>query len=119
MKNIKNDREKLLNALIEYADKSGNFNPQFYKKEMIDSLGVTEKEFNIMQKKLGPKYCYYAALRSDGELYAINLSECLELKEQYDKERIDGKRHKELKRLAVWVAILGAVLGVCLNQYIL
>lgn len=113
-----NNRQKFLNALLEYADKSGNFNPHFDKNEMMETLGVTESQFNIMQKQLGDKYCHYIDSHMGKPRYSINLSECLSLKEIFDQEAVQGKRHAQLVRLVVLVAILGAVLGVALGKWL-
>lgn len=74
MKKVQIQLKRLLSALLDYADKSGNFNPHFYKKEMINSLGVTEKEFDIVQKNLGDKYCYYVDSHGGDDGYVINVS---------------------------------------------
>ena len=119
MKDKQNNRKRLLNAMLEYADKSGKFNPHFYKKEMMDSLRVTEGQFNIIQKSLGDKYCHYVDSLGGGDRYSINVSECLALKEKYDQERINERRHKQLVWLAVIVVILSAVLGTALSLWFL
>ncbi len=82
---------------------------------MMDRLGVTEGEFNIIQKNLGDKYCHFVDLHQGVPRYAINVSECLALHEQYDQESINEKRHQQLVRVAIFVAILGAVLGAALS----
>ena len=114
MKEAQNNRKKLLGALLDYAEKSGNFNPHFYKNEIMDSLGIAEGEFNIIQKNLGDKYCHYLDSHGGNGRYAINLSECWALQEQYNQESINEGRHKQLVRLAVLVAVLGATLGAAL-----
>lgn len=78
------------------------------------SLDMTEGEFNIMQKRLGDRYCLFVDGHDEGSRYVINVSECLSLQEQYEQERIQEERHKQLVRLAILVAVLGAVLGVAL-----
>jgi len=118
MREVQAQRKRLLSALLNHAKESGNFNPHFYKKEMRDILGVPEDEFNIIQKNLGEKYCHYVDYStSAGERYAINVSECLALQEQYDQEIINDNRHRQLVRLVILVAILGAVLGVALSLW--
>lgn len=57
MKKIKDKRLVLLEAIIRYADQSDNFNPHFYKDDMLKRLDVCEHVFNIMQKQLGDRYC--------------------------------------------------------------
>lgn len=85
---------------------------------MMDILNISEGEFNIIQHNLGQKYCYFVGPHKEKGRYAINVSECLLLQEQYDQETINEKRHKQLVRLAVLVAILGAVLGVAFNHWL-
>ena len=119
MKNPHTNRKEFLKALINYANESGNFNPHFYKKEMMDILKISEEEFNIIQHNLGQKYCYYVGPHKDKDRYAINVSECLSLQEQYDQESINNKRHNQIVRLAVLVAILGAVFGVVFNYWLI
>ena len=118
MQNPNTKRKEFLKALINYANESGNFNPHFYKKEMMDILHISEGEFNITQHNLGGKYCNYAGPHKGEDRYSINVSECLSLQEQYDQEFINTKRHNQLVRLAVLVAILGAVLGGALSLWL-
>lgn len=113
-----NNRKILLDALLEYADQSGNFNPHFDKKEMMEALGVSEGQFNIIQKQLGDKYCHYVDSHEGKQRYSINVSECLALKEIFDQEAVQENRHAQLVRLAVLVAILGALLGVALAKWL-
>jgi len=118
MQNIKDphkEREDFLKALIDYGNNSGNFNPHFYKKELMDILKISEGEFNIVQHNLGNKYCYYVGPYRGEDRYAINMSECLNLQEQYEQEAIDTKRHNVSLRLAVLLTALGAILGVALT----
>ena len=42
MKDPHKQRKKFLTALINYGNSSGNFNPHFYKKEMMDILMISE-----------------------------------------------------------------------------
>jgi len=113
------NRKRLLLALLDHAEKSDNFHPHFYKKDMMDGLGVTEREFNIIQKNLGDKYCHFVDLYQGVPRYAINVSECLALYEQYVQESIqksiNQKRNQQLVRPAIFVAILGTVLGAALS----
>ena len=109
--------KELLKALINYTNKSGNFNPHFYKNEIMDSLSISEGEFNIIQKSLGDKYCHYVDSHGGSDRYSINMSECLALQEQHDQEFINEKRHKQLVRLAVLIAVLGATLGATLSVW--
>ena len=117
MKETQIKRKRFLSALLDYAAKSGTFNPHFCKKEVMDRLSLTEKEFNIVQKNLGDKYCYYVDSHDGSDRYAINVSECLLLQEQYEQEAINEERHKRHVRLAVLVAILSAVLAVALSRW--
>ena len=58
--------------------------------------------------------CHYVDSYGGDNRYAINVSECWALQEQYDQESINEKRHQQLVRLSVLVAVLGAVLGFAL-----
>lgn len=118
MKDTHIKRKEFLKALINYANESGNFNPHFYKKEMMDILNISDGEFNIIQHNLGQKYCYYVGPHKGEDRYAINVSECLSLQGQYDQESINTRRHEQIVRLAVLVAILGAVIGVALSLWL-
>lgn len=118
MDNTKINKKKFLEAIIDYAEKSGKFNPHFYRKEMMNFLKISEKEFNIIQKILGDKYCQFVASYEDDARYRINYSECLTLKEQYDQEIRAENRHKQIVRLAVLVAILGALISVVFNIWL-
>lgn len=118
VKDTHTKRKEFLKALVNYANESGNFNPHFYKQEMMTILSISEGEFNITQHNLGKKYCYYVGPHEGKDRYAINVSECLTLQEQYDQKTINARRHKQIVRLAVLVAVLGAILGVALNYWI-
>ena len=83
----------------------------------MDSLRIAEGEFNIIQKNLGDKYCHYVDSHGGNSRYAINVSECLALQEQYDQESINERGHQQLVRLAVLVAVLGATLGAALSVW--
>ena len=114
MMKSKNDRRLLLDALLNYASKSGTFNPHFYRKEMMSQLGVTEGEFNTMQKRLGDRYCTFVDSHNDDNRYTIHVSECLALSDQFQQEETQEKRHRQMVRLTVLAAILTAVLATAL-----
>ncbi|MBT4364030.1 MAG: hypothetical protein HN737_06940 [Desulfobacterales bacterium] len=118
MKDPHKQRKDFLTALINYGNNSGNFNPHFYKKEMMDILNVSAGEFNIIQYNLGRKYFYYVGPHKGEDKYAINMSECLNLQEQYDQEATETKRHNVSLRLAVLLTLLGAILGVSLTLWL-
>ena len=84
----------------------------------MQHLGLSEGEFNIVQKQLGDKYCRYVD-RDDGDArYQIVVSECLTLQDQLEQKKIQAQRHNQLVRLAVLVAILGAVIAVALSWWL-
>ena len=118
MKDPHKQKKDFLTALIDYGNKSGNFNPHFYKKEMMDILNILEGEFNIVQHNLGNKYCYNVGPHKGEDRYAINMSECLNLQEQYEQEAVDTKRHNVSLRLAVLLTLLGTILGVSLTLWL-
>lgn len=105
MNNQQIERKNFLSALIKYADESGNFNPHFYKDEMMEILNISEGEFNIIQKRLGDKYCHYVGPHDGRDRYAINVSECYRLKEMHDQEET---RNKNSKSTALKTAYVGA-----------
>jgi hypothetical protein len=118
MKGHLDDRWRLLDALLEYVSKSPTFiNPHFFRKEMMDHLGVTEGQFTIMQKRLGDEYCHFVDQCGDDNRYAINVSKCLALREQYDQQQIQERRHRQLVRLTVLTAVLTAVLATALTLW--
>ena len=43
MKDPHKQRKDFLTALINYGNDSGNFNPHFYKKEMMDILKISAR----------------------------------------------------------------------------
>lgn len=110
-------RERFLRALLEYADESSTFNPHFQRTEMIQRLKISEGDFNIVQKRLGDKYCRYVDQHDGDARYEICVSECLALRDQFDYEKTLKKRHTELLRWAFLVAILGAVLALALTVW--
>ncbi|MGD0276610.1 MAG: hypothetical protein ABSB79_11280 [Syntrophales bacterium] len=110
----KDDRRLFLEVLLDLASKSSTFNPVVYRREMMAQLGVSEDDFNIMQKRLGDRYCTFVDSHNDDNRYAIQYSECLALHEQYLQEEIREKRHREMVRLTVLSAILTALLTTAL-----
>jgi len=110
-------RERFLRALLEWADESSELNPHFHRTEMIQRLRISIGEFNIVQKQLGDKYCRYVDQHDGDARYEICVSECLALRNQFDHEKTLEKRHNQLLRWAVLVAIFGAVLAVALTVW--
>jgi hypothetical protein len=108
-------RKELLLALLDEARESRTFNPHFYLPDMLARLGIDEGAFNVLLHSLGTRYCGFVDVHDGRPRYAINLSECLTLKDQYDAEARDEQRHRELIRWGVWLALLGAVLGAALS----
>jgi ABC-type phosphate/phosphonate transport system permease subunit len=104
MAKMTDKRQRLLAALLEYAKKSGTFNPHFYRSEMIKCLGVTEGEFNIMQSQLGEQYCSFAGVQGTDSRYEIHVDKCLELWEKLE-------RHRQLVRTTFLAAVIGSILG--------
>jgi len=82
---------------------------------MMELLALTEGEFNIVQQQLGNRYCSLVDIHAEDARYQICVSECLALQDQMKKERTQEKRHKQLVRLAVLVALLGAIVGTALT----
>ncbi len=98
MKEMKKTRDKrlvLLEAIIRYADQSDNFNPFFYKDEMMKKLNVCEINFDIIQKQLGDRYCRIVDIFEERSRYAINVIECLELRDRIIQANTKEKKHIE------------------------
>lgn len=116
MKKIKDKRFVLLEALLRYADQSGNFNPHFFKDEMIKVLNVTEGDFNIMQKQLGDEYCHMVDYIEGRSRYAIIVNKCFALRDEIEQANTDARRHREGIRIAVLTTLLGTLLGFILGR---
>jgi hypothetical protein len=113
------DRRRLLDALLDFASNSGTSNPHFYRKEMMELLGISEGEFNIIQKSLGDRYCTFVDSHNDDNRYAINVSECQALRSQFKQEDIQEQRHRQTIRIIVLAAILTAVLTIALTRWLI
>jgi hypothetical protein len=119
MRNELDSRFALLNALIEYGERSGTFNPHFHKKEMMEKLGISEGEFNIVQKSLGNKYCHIVDIHEGNARYAISMDECYRLRDELRQQRILGRRHRQI----LWATIIAiivtlvAIIGPLLWRY--
>ena len=112
------DRKRLLLVLVDYAIESKTFNPHFRKSEMLARLNIDDETFNILRSSLGDRYCHMVDV-SDGEArYAINLSECLTLKDRFDHEQLERRRHRELILIALLAAVISAVLSVALAKLV-
>jgi hypothetical protein len=115
MKQVTVDRKAFLVALLDYAEESKTFNPHFRLEEMLSRLGIDEGTFNILRYSLGEQYCYLAGIHDGEPRYAINLSGCLALKDDFDHKDRERQQHNQSIRLAVLTAILGAVVGSALT----
>jgi len=105
-------RQKLLQGLLEFAEKSNTMNPHFLAEDMCKHLGLSEAEFNVARSQLGEQYCPEMHRMPDGRArYKINLAKCYALRDQLEERKKQKERHDQLVRLAVLVAILGALLG--------
>jgi hypothetical protein len=111
------DRKRFLRALLEHARLQGTFNPHFYLSDMLARLDIDEATFNVLLHSLGTKYCCYVDTHEGRARYAIFLSECLTLNDQYEADETNERRHRELVRLGLWLAVLGAVLGAALATW--
>ncbi|MHB8839670.1 MAG: hypothetical protein ACYC7F_12070 [Gemmatimonadaceae bacterium] len=97
-------------ALLNEAEESRTFNPHFYLADMLAKLGTDEGTFNIAVHSLGARYCYFVDVHDGRPRYAINLAECLSLKDQLDGDAVQEARHRELIRLGVSSLSLGRYL---------
>ena len=117
MKKIKDKRLVLLEAIIRYADQSDNFNPHFYKDDMLKRLDVCEHVFNIMQKQLGDRYCRLVDSFEKRSKYTINVLECLELRDQIIQANTQEKKHRESRIILLETLIatfLVIIVGSCI-----
>lgn len=103
-------RKRFLIALIKYANKSRTVNPHFYKEELMKLLKVDELTFNIMKSTLDNKYCHYVDQFDGKERFKINVSQCITLKYEIDKEEKSTK-------MIILMCILSAVLGVSFSYW--
>ena len=85
---------------------------------MLDRMGIDEKTFNLLLHSLGTRYCHMVDVHSDEARYAINLAECLTLKDRFESADLVVRRHSQTIRLAVLTAILGAVVGYALGRWL-
>ncbi len=116
MKNPKDKRFVLLEALLRYADQSSSINPHFFKDEMLKMLDVTEGDFNIMQKQLGDEYCNMVNCLEGRSRYAISVNKCLALRDQIDQANTEKRRHREGVSITVLTTLLGTLLGFILGR---
>ncbi len=118
MKDLSVERRRLLEELVRFHKESGVFNPHFLKPKMMERLGWTEGEFNIVQKSLGDRYCHFMDRHEGQGRYTINVSECLEKLERYRAEDEQAQRHGVSVRLMIWVAILASLLSTALGFWL-
>jgi hypothetical protein len=110
-KDLPDERTRFLWELVKYAEESGTLNPHFYRREMMDRLGLTERAFNVLQKQLGDKYCRFVDCHQGDVRYAIAISECLALRDHLDELETQERRHRQNVRLSVLLVVLSALLG--------
>jgi hypothetical protein len=115
----KDKRLVLLEAFIRYADQCGNNKPQFYKDEMLKMLDVCEHVFNIMQKQLGDKYCRMVDCFEERSRYAINVTKCLELRNQLIQADSKERRYQESVRITLLATSISTFLIILLGRYII
>ena len=116
LRKAQDDRETLLNALLEIAEESGNFNPHFIKSEILKKLNISECKFNIIRANLGEKYCPYIGLSmKGGDRFSINVSACWQLHDQFKLQNIHRQNHEtENTMLLLTKCILGLTAVMCL-----
>ncbi len=122
MKDLKETRDKrlvLLEALIRYSDQSGNITPHFYKDEMIKRLGVCEHVFNIMQKQLGDRYCSLVDSFEIRPRYAFNVLDCIELRDRIIQANTRETRHREDFRIKLLSTLIGTFLVILVGNFIM
>ncbi len=119
MKNTKDKRLVLLQAILRYTDQSENFNPFFYKDEMLRKLDVCEINFDIMQKQLGDRYCRLIDIFEERTRYAINVIDCIELRDQIIQANTKEKRHRENVRIKLLSTLIGIFIVILIGQFII
>ena len=118
MKKTKDKRLVLLEAILRYADQSDNFNPFFYKDEMLKRLDVCETNFDIMQKQLGNRYCRMIDSFEERTRYAINVIECLDLRDQIIQANTKERRHLE-GRIILLETLIATFLVIIVGSYLM
>jgi hypothetical protein len=100
-------RLAMLDALIQYADLSGDDKPEFYKDDMMKKLDVCEHVFNVMQKQVGNRCCRMVDNFEQRARYAINVSRCLELRGQITQTKAKKRRRLEVTRNVLFALFAG------------
>lgn len=116
MKKTKDRRLVLLDALLRYADLTGNIHPHFYKDEMLKMLNVSEHNFDIMQGQLGDRYCRMVDRFEVRSRYAIDVISCLELRDQILKAGSKERRIHDGFRIKLLSTLIGAFVVILLYQ---
>ena len=109
------DRRRFLEALLAYAHESRTFNPHFNVSVMLQRLDTDEGTFNILVDSLGPQYCRFVDAHGGENRFAINLSECHTLMEQYRLQDKEAFRHRIVPWDTFAATVLGALLGALLT----
>ena len=97
IKKVQKDREKFLYTLLEYASSQKEFNPHFFRNEMLKLLSIDEGKFNKIQKSLGDQYCSFVDFINGKARYKIHTSNCWHLHDKFE----DWKLNKSLKTLTI------------------
>lgn len=118
MKKKTDNRLVLLEALLRYADQSGDDKPQFSKDDMLRRLGVCEHVFNIMQKQLGDGCCRLVDSFDGGGRYAINVSRCYALRKQLSQASTEESYREGLK-IKVLTTLISTLFVILLSHVIL
>ncbi|HPR54411.1 MAG TPA: hypothetical protein PLV84_04705 [Deltaproteobacteria bacterium] len=108
MEKTNDNRLILLEALLRHADQCGDENPHFFKDEMLKTLDVCEHVFNVMQIRLGDRYCRRVDGFEDRCRYAINVNSCLELRNQIMQADSKIRRFRESVRNIVLASSIGS-----------
>ena len=84
---------------------------------MMKKLNVCELNFDIMQKQLGDRYCRIVDIFEERSRYAINVVECLELRDQIIQANTKERRHRECRIIlleSLIATFLVIVVGSCI-----
>ncbi|MBN2017564.1 MAG: hypothetical protein JW794_05490 [Candidatus Cloacimonetes bacterium] len=99
------EREEFLFVLLEYASKKEEFNPHFYKEEMLKILNFDESKFNKIQKSLGDEYCSFVDRIDCKDRYKIDTSNCWKLHDKFK----DWRLNKSLKTLTITLLVIALI----------
>lgn len=118
MKKKTDNRLVLVEALLHYADQSGEDKPQFFKDDMLKRLGVCEHVFNIMRKQLGDDCCRLVDSFDGGGRYAINVGRCYALRKQLFQAHKE-ERYREGLKIKILTTLISTLFVILMSHVII